>query len=307
MRYGTRLAWSAASMKGSREEARAMWMVRGAGALVALHVLVACGLTDQADPPGSGSGGTESQGQGGTESQGQGGTLSQGQGSTGFDGPGTHPSEPGDFFPDSDGNMAVDAGVPGAGGTAGAGGAGACEDRCAQCREGYVLAACDSACICESEYVSVKEDHQDLLACDFAEPCPESVLNRYPGSASWEGGECLLSALRDRTPGRYRFRSTFSDIGSQTSEYTLLVTGSDQVIVLESSMSGLVGQNLERQYLETRSCTLQDYDTLDACVAAGTDLGATTTGGDGGAVCADAADWVRDCDGVRNLACPGEQ
>ena len=298
---------------------RSVWMGQCLGLAVALYAAVACGNSSQADVeplPDGGDGGTQSQGQGGTVPNGGGGngpdattgTVPNGQGGSVGGHGGTEPTPQGGSAGDAGGpgTAGADPG-PGLAGAAGNGGAGGdnfdCDGFCQPCREGYAHVDCESACICES-VAHPRPEHQALLACDFDEPCPDSVLLGNPGSVSWQDGECLLTALRDRTPGRYRFSSILSDLGSVATDMTLLVSG-DEVLVLPVSTSSSGEGALERTYLPVQSCTLRSPETLEDCVAAGTDPG-VTTGGGGEAVCDEITDWVRDCVEVENPECPSE-
>jgi hypothetical protein len=130
-------------------------------------------------------------------------------------------------------------------------------------------------------------------------------VNQDPGQRSWDNGECLLSALRDRTPGRYTHSSTVSDIGGATVEYTLLLDGSDDVIV--SAVSTSWGSGTQVRYDKTQRCTLVSYELLDDCLAIGTEVSPTTTGGGPSLdeACAMLGDWITGCEEV-DASCPTE-
>jgi hypothetical protein len=138
-----------------------------------------------------------------------------------------------------------------------------------------------------------------MLACDLDEPCPVSTQHSDIRLNTWENGECLLEALRDRTPGRYRLSTSGGDAGHVYNETLLILDGSDEMIVFDMQTSGLLAGNLRRQYIPG-SCTLKSFDELDACVAAGTDPG------DEG-ICSGIFEWTENCELLQNPECPAEQ
>ena len=158
---------------------------------------------------------------------------------------------------------------------------------------------CDERCVCEPAHEPLKPPHDELLACDLDEPCPPSVLREDPGSALWTGGACLLTAFRDRSPGKYHYSTTVEDIGTFTTDYTILVGEGGRVIVIRTTTSGPDAGNLQRTYFPVWSCSFQNFEVLDACLAAGTNVS------DPG-VCDSFEDWFDDCDVVENPACPSE-
>jgi len=269
--------------------------------LLVLHVFAACELEPQVDPPAPGTGGTDPTGTGGTDAKGTGGTDPTGQG-------GTHPTGQGGTAGDEGTTGSAGAGgQPSFAGAAGSGGAaGSCGDDCEPCQDDYVHTECEGdRCVCEVANNPWKQEYQELLACDLDEPCPPSTQYSDPGTFRWEGSACLLTALRDRTPGKYRFSDTFADAGSQTSDAVFLLNGSDEILVLNVDTSGLVTGNLTRNYWPVLSCTLKSYDELDACVAAGSNWAPTTTGGEQ-PICRHSSDWFQDCEPVENPECPAE-
>jgi len=73
--------------------------------------------------------------------------------------------------------------------------------------------------------------------------------------------------------------------------------------MLRTSESGSGGGNISRTYLQIVSCTLKSFDALDACVAVGTDVSPTTTGG-ASSVCEGTEDWFDACETVEDPVCP---
>ncbi|HEY6723855.1 MAG TPA: hypothetical protein VI197_07475 [Polyangiaceae bacterium] len=298
---------------------------RGFGIFVVLYAVTACGDTDKNNNSGSagvggtagfGAGGTDPQGQGGTTSQGQGGTDPQGQGGTTSHGQGgTTTQGAGGTEPQGQGGTLVgEAGASATGGYAGSAGdpwggaAGAtalCDERCEPCTEGNVHIDCRDRCLCENPNDPNKPDYDAMQECNFDAPCKASSIERDPGSAIWREGECLLTAFRDRTRGRYLHVTTTADLGTYTTGYWFLLGGDDNVLMLRATDSGNASGNLDRSYLPVWSCTLKSYEQLDACVAAGTDISTSTTGG-GAAICDATEDWFESCETVTNPVCPGE-
>ena len=281
-------------------------------ALLLLCSFTACGgnsaknenETDNGGAVGTGTGGTAPQGQGGTDPQGQGGTGPQGTTSPGQGG--TVPqgtTAQGQGTASATGSSATASGSGGASSTGasstGAGGASACEDQCYPCAEGQVIVEChDQRCVCEAIDNPDKAVHADLLACDLDEPCPPSVKFTEPGRATWEGGTCLLEALRDRTPGVYHHEDAEVEDGYWSTDYAFLVGGGDEVLVLRITFDRTTGV---RAYLPVSSCTLKSYDALDACVTAGTDVNGDTTG-----ICETIYQWFDACEEANDPMCPAE-
>jgi hypothetical protein len=88
----------------------------------------------------------------------------------------------------------------------------------------------------------------------------------------------------------------------------LVVDGSNQVLVLPTTQSALAVGNVRRAHFPVERCTLKSYEELEACLAAGTEVPVTTTGGaPAEAVCDSLDDWVEDCEGVDEVACPEPQ
>lgn len=300
-------------------------MGRTLGLLAMLSALTACGSSENNGKNGSasdgdggsaafGAGGTEPEGQGGTDPQGHGGTDSQGLGGTEQGQGGTMSDVKGDTDPPGPGGTTGEAGSAGAGaaGSAGDGAGGgaagataACEDQCEPCTEGRVLAGCDGHCICEAADEPLKPTYDDLLACNLDQPCPPSERHNLPGSSTWREGACLLTAFRDRTPGMYQHITTLADISIVTTRYTFLLGGDDNVLLLRTTEVGSPSGNLERTYLPVWSCTLRSYDDLDDCVAAGTDVSPSTTGGAAG-VCELSQHWFETCETAAAPVCPGQ-
>lgn len=181
----------------------------------------------------------------------------------------------------------------------------ACATECDACPNGFELVKCQQDCVCESTDSAAKTDHELLLECAVDEPCPDSVVSQDPGSTTWDNGDCLLSALRDRTPGRYTHSSTISDIGGTTVEYTLLLDGSDDLIV--SAVSTSWGPGTRVRYDKTQRCSLVSYELLDDCLATGTDLSPTTTGGGPSLdeACTMLGDWTLECEEIE-ASCPAD-
>jgi hypothetical protein len=170
---------------------------------------------------------------------------------------------------------------------------------CPPCEEGDVHVDCGGRhCVCEAENGVLKAEYEALLACALDEPCPVSTQQSDIRLNTWENGECLLEALRDRTPGRYRLSKSGGDAGYVYNETILILDGSDEMIVFDMQTSGLVVGNLRRQHIPA-SCTLKSTEELDACVAAGTDP-------DDDGICAATSDWTENCELLQNPECPSE-
>ena len=117
----------------------------------------------------------------------------------------------------------------------------------------------------------------------------------------WENGECLLEALRDRTPGRYQLSARGGDAGRTYSDIIIILDGSDEAIFFDRHATGLIAGNLSRAYLPA-ACTLKSFEELDDCVTAGTDVSGVSDDG----ICATTLAWTENCEVLQNPECPSE-
>jgi hypothetical protein len=195
--------------------------------------------------------------------------------------------------------------------TTGAAGATGCEETCQSCGEGWELVDCEQRCICErpdDTAQQLKEAYLEVAACEVDAPCPTSWFQADPGLAYWQNGECLLAALRDRTVGRYKYVATYSDIGSSQNELLLLVSADGTVLL--SGANEETGSVVHRSYRPTERCTLKGYQYFEDCLAAGTEISPTTSGGAGAGsgpamTCEHPGGWYSDCEAAEPM-CPNE-
>jgi hypothetical protein len=172
------------------------------------------------------------------------------------------------------------------------------------CEEGYTLTDAEKM-ICEPADTSHHDAQEQLLACEVDEPCAPSSLENGVGTYAWEGGDCLLKALRDRTPGRYAHRNKQSDIGVWITDYHLIVESEGSLQVAKSST--IIDSRTTMSYDPVQRCQLKSEADLNDCVDAGTDIGEqSTTGGDENAlpICDAVSDWYTDCEDVQAIECP---
>lgn len=195
------------------------------------------------------------------------------------------------------------------GGSLGTGGAPelVCNVECAPCDAGYELVECGLAtCICTSTDDPYRDGHLALSLCSLDEPCPDSIVDRNPGTDYWSNGECLLTALRDRTPGRYRFSSLDRDLGGTAIHHLLLIDGTSQVTVLTTHELTLGLGTTTRTYDPVQRCTLASHEALEACIAIGTELQDDATPGIApDPACETLEDWVGTCQSNAGSECPG--
>lgn len=191
-------------------------------------------------------------------------------------------------------------------GASGAGNQAECATGCYPCNAGYEMVDCDS-CLCErpaDEVDDLKRAYSDALACKGDAPCPTSHYGAFP-TPNWNGGECLLSALRDRTPGSYEYTMSLGDAGGTTNYFQLLVHGDDSVTIAGRGDYQL--GNLQRDYFPTQRCQLRSYEFFEDCLTIGTDINPTTTG-EGPTtetVCEMPSEWYTECEPAAPV-CPGE-
>ena len=115
-------------------------------------------------------------------------------------------------------------------------------------------------------------DYETLLACTVATPCAdESSL--FDASAQYADGnrfsmsgmDCVLAALRDRTPGRYtvRLSHAYGD-GNESAEHALVVApdGTVERAELEHTAS------FETLVSPSERCALKPSQFFDDCLAA---------------------------------------
>jgi hypothetical protein len=118
--------------------------------------------------------------------------------------------------------------------------------------------------------------------------------------ATWTDGICMLTAFRDRTPGRYHHTTILAQTGNYITDYTFLLGGNDEVLILRTTTNALAPGNAVLTYLPVWSCTLSSYEQLDACIAAGTDASGGQT------ICDGTEDWFDTCETAENPRCPGQ-
>jgi hypothetical protein len=185
------------------------------------------------------------------------------------------------------------AAVGGAAGTAGNGGG----------------ARAGSACESPNE-----EDYRTLESCNVGNGCLIRRVRGYgnPPYLELGGYQCLLSALRDRTPGRHTLRTDYSDSCQWDRE--VLVVDSDGNVFVSSAHNYSGGSPLScprdpcLSYGVTERCTLKPPSFFDDCLALGME---PSTGGGAGAPDGDWAlpmecyRWYMDCESAEPN-CPTE-
>jgi len=283
-------------------------MSRGWGTMLALCTLAACGETDRnkhesdsTDTTDTSATNTEST----STSQGPSSTSTTSTMSTTSQGPSSTTSS---TTSQGQGGASGQSSSTSSGGSAGACEAdadcvddcpAACVDYCSVFLTGFVVAECGSSCVCEIANDPYKPVYEAMAACELEEPCPPSVQHWGAGPFTWHDGACLLTALRDRTPGAYHHSRTLADESSTTFDYTFLLGGNDEVLVL--TKTGVDNfDNIRREYEPVWSCTLKSRDELEACVAAGTEER------NGVSICRETQDWLEACQSIENPTCPGE-
>ena len=131
-------------------------------------------------------------------------------------------------------------------------------------------------CLCGSEGCPPYADLQLLQSCGLAESCGEPVVTR--GATPGPYQECVMQALRDRTPGAYASLSA----GLSPRRWDLFVEGEQVQVVVE--MGSDLCFSAVPDVAPTQTCTLQPPAFFDACLA---------DPGDGSCMYADA--WLVDC------------
>jgi hypothetical protein len=120
--------------------------------------------------------------------------------------------------------------------------------------------------------ITAMRDQQALLACASAEPCAASPFVQLVENAALNvsaGVSCVLSALAQRTPGRYRYLAeSVASNGNITAEYTLLVAadGSLAYTRVARSTSGLPMNGLGPA--SGQRCQLRPASYFEGCQAA---------------------------------------
>jgi hypothetical protein len=163
---------------------------------------------------------------------------------------------------------------------------------------------------CESVYA---EEYRRLESCDGGNRCSIRRVQGYGESPYfWGNGlQCTLSALRDRTPGKYTLHTELSD--SCVWDNEVMVVDSDGNVFVNSvhNYSGGPPQSCPRvclSYDVTRRCTLKPPDFFDDCLALGeasTDGGAGGAPDDGWTLPPECYAWYTDC-GQAEPPCPVE-
>ena len=138
-----------------------------------------------------------------------------------------------------------------------------CGDSCPPCNEGERGYECAPICVCEAIDDAARDEQVQLLTCDWEQPCTAASLEYTANAGSpiyqIHGAECLFSALRDRTAGR--FGLTYTDhtgFWVDQREYVFVLDGSDRMLVLSSRFSGGPGENVQRGF-GVESCALAEF------------------------------------------------
>jgi hypothetical protein len=164
---------------------------------------------------------------------------------------------------------------------------------------------------CESPY---EEGYRTLNACNVS-GCSMRRVRGYgnPPYAMYGGYECLLSSLRDRTPGKHTLTTEYSD--SCQWERDVWVVNSDGSVFVSSAQnySGGLPQSCPRDpclsYGLTQRCTLKPPDFFDDCLASGTDPstggGAGAAPDDDGSLPSGCYSWFTNCEAAEPT-CPTE-
>jgi hypothetical protein len=114
-----------------------------------------------------------------------------------------------------------------------------------------------------------KEDH-DVLATCSQEGCDLATAQRIEGGSEFAmyGMGCVVTALRDRTPGRYQVELDHSwGNGSETLTYTYVVLDSGEVEVGVHEKA-VVESDSQESWRPTATCTLKDATFFEDCLAA---------------------------------------
>lgn len=173
-----------------------------------------------------------------------------------------------------------------------------CDERCDPCPAGQRRYDCTGTCLCESIDDSARDEQEQLLTCNWAIPCGGAALwvTANAGSPIYDisGVECLFSALRDRTPGRYDF--TYQALAGFSVDYTsyvILLDGSDTIQVLRSGYFGGPAPINALQLFHINSVAPPADSILDACLA-------------DPAGCGEFTDWLNFGTDTTAASCPGE-
>ena len=131
-----------------------------------------------------------------------------------------------------------------------------------------------------------QDDHDQLLECSGDRPCNDRAFaQRIEGGSPFSmfEVECLLVALRDRTPSVLQMELNHGYTnGAELWSHVLVVTESGEVETsVDHSNSSASDPEGTRDFGPARRCTLQPPDYFEACLAEVQDL---ASGGGGGVV-----------------------
>jgi len=173
-----------------------------------------------------------------------------------------------------------------------------CDERCDPCPEGQRRYDCTGTCLCESIDDSARDAQERLLTCDWESPCGGAGLSVTANAGSpiynVSGLECLFSALRDGTPGRFDFSyAVYTGFVVEQTGYVILQDGSDTILVLSSGYNGGPAPTNAGQYFGVETCFPPADFVLDACLA-------------DPAGCSQFIDWLNLGTEATNTSCPGE-
>lgn len=118
-----------------------------------------------------------------------------------------------------------------------------------------------------------EQDNLALAECADDAGCPGGWAQQIEGGMPFSMIDmaCVVTAMRDRTPGRYAVQHNHTWGNGETDEdYTLVITPSGEVEVgmLESTSIQTPDLQMSQSYEATRRCVLLDASFFQACLDA---------------------------------------
>lgn len=140
-------------------------------------------------------------------------------------------------------------------------------------------------CLCGVDGCPHEVDRVSLDGCGLPTPCGPLDPHDFDKSEYSEYDRCVLTALRDRTPGAYAIELGGGFSSAETRAY---LGGRDEVQIIYRAQDDLCLGPIEDAWWPTRICTLQPPAWFDDCLMVGMDLEQQYQ-------CLDGLDWGQDC------------
>jgi hypothetical protein len=136
-------------------------------------------------------------------------------------------------------------------------------DGWAECHLGGVDQPPECDCFCQDGVCPGDEDRLELEACGVESLCAHAGNDAWP-PFDRDDAVCVLTALRDRTPGFVE--ATYSN-GFSSEHTRAYLDGSNEVTIVQELVEDFGGCPAGSWWNDAQRCTLTDPAVFDACMA----------------------------------------